>query len=99
MHTTYTFHDARDHRIIDTATPETLQLAAAEVAETLHRGRPVDTDDTTHRVYVHNGKGVVAAGLCRGGSWHDVLRDNYREFDEAARTRRAALGLPNDPHQ
>ena len=94
--TTYSFHAATDHTIMDTATPETLQQVAARIAETLHRGRPVDAAAATHRVYIHNGKGIVAAGLCRAGAWHDVLRDDYRQFDAAARTRRETRNLPND---
>ena len=99
MTTIYSFHAAADHSIMDTATPGTLQQIAARIAETLHKGRPVDAEPTTHRVYVHNGLGVIAAGLCRQGAWHDILRDDYRQFDEAARTRREARNLPNDERE
>lgn len=94
--TVYSFHAATDHKILDTATPGDLQTTAARIADTLHRARPTDAENTAHRVYVHNGLGVIGAGLCRNGLWHDVLRDDYRQFDEAARTRRAARNLEND---
>lgn len=94
--TTYSFHAAADHSIMDTAKPDTLQQVAARIAETLHRGRPVDALTQTYRVYIHNGLGVIGAGLCRDGVWHDILRDDYRQFDAAARTRREARNLPND---
>lgn len=90
--TFYSFHRAEDHAIRATAEPGNLQAVAAQVARSMTSG----TTDETRRVYVHNGLGVVAAGLCRAGIWHDILRDDYRQFDEQARAERAAYGLPND---
>lgn len=89
MTTTYSFHRAADHSIIDTATPVNLQLVAQNVAAALAR-------EGTVRVYVHNGRGVVAALLCRGGAAHDILRDDYMAFDGAARWTRSHYGLAND---
>lgn len=93
--TTYTFHRAADHQIIDTAEPTTLQAKAANIAARIHRGLP-DGNDRTTRIYVHNGLGVIGAGLCRQGTWTDILRDDYRQFDQQARELRAAAGLAND---
>lgn len=93
--TTYTFHRAADHKILDTAEPATLRTKAANIAARIHRGLP-DADAKRTRVYVHNGLGVIAAGLCRQGTWHDILRDDYRQFDQQARELRAAAGLAND---
>lgn len=90
MTTTYSFHRAADHTIIDIAKPANLQLKAQAVAGALrHRG--------TVRIYVHNGRGVVAALLCRDGAAHDILRDDYMAFDDRARDERTAFGLTNDP--
>jgi len=94
--TVYTFHRAADHQIIDTAEPSTLQTTAAHIAARIHRGLP-DADLKTTRVYVHNGLGIVSAGLCRQGTWHDVPRDDWHQFDGIAREVRAAAGWPNDP--
>ena len=89
--TVYTFHRAEDHAILATAEPGNLQSVAARVAAAL-----TGTDSATRRAYVHNGLGIVAAGLCRGGIWQDILRDNYHQFDAKARALRDADGLPND---
>ena len=84
--TTYSIHDARDHSIVATANPGTLTEVAKQVG--------VDfADQGTRRFYVHNGVGVVAAILCRDGSAHETLRDNYRKFDESAKAVRAAKGI------
>jgi hypothetical protein len=90
MTTTYTFHRAADHGIIATAHPDTLQAAAQNVAASL-------LGQGTVRVYIHNGRGVVAAMICRDGAAHEVLRDDYRKFDGAARAARVSQGLVNDP--
>lgn len=88
--TTYTFHRAEDHAILATAKAFNLQIVASTVAASLN-------DSTkTRRAYVHNGAGVIGAGLCRDGVWHDILRDDYRQFDKAARALRDTAGLPND---
>lgn len=92
MTTTYSFHRASDHAIIDIAHPGNLQLKAQAVAGALrHQG--------TVRIYVHNGRGVVAALLCRDGLAHDILREDYMSFDGAARWTRDHYGLTNDPER
>ena len=93
MITVYTFHRAEDHAILATAEPGNLQQIAATVARsvTSNTGR-----EATRRAYIHNGLGVVCAGLCRAGLWHDTLRDEYLQFDAAARKERTAAGYPND---
>lgn len=96
MPTTYSFHRAADHAILETANPANLQQIAAHIARRIHRGLP-DGDLRTTRIYIHNGLGVIGAGLCRQGVWHDILRDDYRQFDAKARDVRTAAGLPNDP--
>lgn len=92
MTTTYTFHRADDHTILETAYPTNLQLRAQSVAVALR-------NQGTVRIYVHNGRGVVAALLCRAGAAHDILRDDYMgdTIDDAARWTRAHYGLTNDP--
>jgi hypothetical protein len=90
MPTTYSFHRADDHSILDTANPVNLQHVAQNVASRL---RP----QGTVRLYVHNGKGVVAALLCRAGAAHDILRDDFMRCDDAARWTRDHYGLTNDP--
>jgi hypothetical protein len=93
--TIYTIHSANDHSILETATPGDLQAKAANVAARIGRGLP-DGQNRTWRVYVHNGRGVVAAGLCRDGLWHDILRDDYMAFEPKARALRVAAGFPVD---
>lgn len=90
MTTVYTFHRAEDHAILATAEPSNLQTVAATVAASL-----ADNGET-RRAYVHNGRGVIAAGLCRQGRWNDILRDDYMGFALKARLKRAEAGLPND---
>ena len=94
--TTYTFHRASDHTIFATAEPGTLLTVAQTIAQAISRE---DDSGATRRVYVHNGLGVIGAGLCRSGLWHDILRDDYRQFDGKARAVRAAAGYPNDPQK
>lgn len=89
--TIYSIHRAEDHAILATAEPGNLQAVAARVATSIATGA-----DQTRRAYVHNGLGIVAAGICRGGIWHDILRDDYHQFDDKARDKREADGLPND---
>ena len=86
MNTTYTFHRAADHGIIATAHPDTLQAVAQNVAASL-------LGQGTVRVYVHNGRGVVGALLCRGGAAHDILRDDYMQFAGAALRNRENGGV------
>lgn len=91
--TIYTFHRASDHSIIDTAEPGTLQQTAQTLGRAISRE---DDSGKSRRAYVHNGTGIVAAGLCQSGLWHDVLRDDYMTFDTVAREHRTAAGYPND---
>jgi hypothetical protein len=89
--TIYSFHAAEDHTIRATANTCNLQEIAKRVAAAMTHGT-----NKTRRVYVHNGLGIVAAGLCRDGLWHDTQRENYMEFEPKARQERAEAGLPND---
>lgn len=91
MQTTYSIHSARNHDIIATANPGDLQ----EVVQRVARGGHTE-DRSTARYYVHNGLGVAGAFLTRSGVAHDVLRDDYRQFDATARALRADANLPND---
>jgi len=97
MTTIYTFHRAEDHGILATAEPGNLQEVAGMIAKSI-ANYPASTTrhGTTRRVYVHNGLGVIGAGLCRNGIWNDILRDDYRQFDDKARTEREQAGLTND---
>ena len=93
MTTTYSIHRAEDHAIMAIATPGNLQQVASNVAMQLATSA---VPGSTRRAYVHNGTGIVAAGLCRGGLWHDTLRENYQPFEPKARAEREAYGLTND---
>lgn len=88
MTTTYSFHRAYDHSIVETADPQNLQLRAQSLCS--HK--------TNHgeRFYLHNGRGVVAALLVKPHGAFDLLRDDYLQFDAAARWTRAHYGLTND---
>lgn len=92
MPTTYTIHRAEDGAILATANPENVQ----QTAQTVARSLATSGDRATRRAYVHNGRGVVAAGICRGGAWHDILRDDFMRCDATARAARTAYGLTND---
>lgn len=89
--TIYTFHAAEDHTIRATATTCNLQEIAKRVAAGMTHGT-----NKTRRVYVHNGVGIVAAGLCRDGAWHDVLRNDYHQFEPKARDERRAFGITDN---
>ena len=91
--TVYTFHSANDHAILAIAEPGNLQTVAATIARAICRE---DDTGTKRRVYIHNGLGIISAGLCRAGRWHDILRDDYHQFDDKARTERTAAGFTND---
>lgn len=91
--TTYTFHRASDHAILATAEPGNLQQTAQTIARAISRE---NDRGENRRAYIHNGKGVIGAGLCRSGLWHDVLREDYMQFDDVARLKRAIDGYPND---
>jgi len=90
--TIYSIHRAEDHAIMATANPGNLQQVATTVARNLATGG----DRQTRRAYVHNGRGIIAAGLCRGGAWHDILRDDFMRCEPAARAERERAGYPND---
>jgi hypothetical protein len=90
--TVYTIHRAEDHAILATANPSNLQQVAATVARNL----ATSGDRQTRRAYVHNGVGIVGAGLCRGGAWHDMPRDDFQRCEPAARAERVAAGYTND---
>lgn len=88
MTTTYSFHRAYDHAIVDTADPVNLQRRAQALAGvSANHGK---------RFYVHNGRGVVAALLVKPHGAFDLLRDDYLRFDGVARYKRTAFGLAND---
>jgi hypothetical protein len=89
MTTIYTLHRASDHSILATADTGNLQAIAATVAEAIGGKK-------TARAYIHNGRGIVSAGICRNGLWHDTLRDDYHQFAPKARAERAAAGYTND---
>lgn len=90
MNTVYSFHDARSGEILATATAENLQTVAQTVARALSSG----TNTPTRRAFTHNGLGIIAAGLCRAGTWTDILRDDFQRMEPAARAKREAAGLP-----
>lgn len=98
MTTIYTFHRAEDHAILATAEPGNVQQVAALVARSIANYPAASTQHgRTRRAYVHNGKGIVAAGLCRSGAWHDILRDDFMQCEPKARTARIAEGYHVDP--
>lgn len=90
--TVYTIHRAEDAEILATANPANLQQVAANVARSL----ATSGDRQTRRAYVHNGRGIIAGGLCRGGQWHDILREDFAQCEPSASAKRAAAGWPND---
>lgn len=92
MTTVYSIHDARNAAILATATVENVQTVAASVARALS-----GPYGETRRAFVHNGLGIIAAGLCRQGSWHDVIRTDYLGMDADARAARERDGLPVYP--
>ncbi|MFZ5961999.1 hypothetical protein ACOXXX_03530 [Thalassococcus sp. BH17M4-6] len=86
--TTYSFHRAYDHSIVEVADPVNLQQRAQSLcAVRANHGE---------RFYVHNGRGVVAALLVKPHGAFDVLRDDYLRFDPEARWTRDHFGLTND---
>lgn len=91
MQTTYSIHSAYNHDIWATANPGDLQEVVRRIAVA-----NLTNQGATTRFYVHNGLGVVGAFLTRSGVAHDILRDDYRQFDAKARAVRADANLPND---
>lgn len=90
--TAYSFHRAEDHEILAVANPANVQEIAQLVAFSL-----TGAADQTRRAYIHNGRGIVGAGLCRKQAWHDTLREDYMHLDPHARLKRTEYGLSNDP--
>lgn len=91
MTTVYTFHRAEDGEILATGNVENLQQVAATVARNL----ATDGIRSDRYVHVHNGRGIICTGLCRGGEWRDMPQTNYSS-EPTAREKRAAAGWPND---
>ena len=91
--TVYTIHRASDGAILATAKPDTV----AETAQTVARTVATVTDGSTMRAYIHNGRGIVGAGIMRAGCWRDTLRTDYAQCEQTAREKRASHGHPNDP--
>lgn len=87
--TTYTIHRASDGEILATATTGTVAETAQTIARTV-------TDGSTMRAYIHNGRGIVGAGVMRAGRWSDTLRQDYAHCEQTAREKRASHGHPND---
>ena len=91
--TIYTIHRASDGAILATAKPGTV----AETAQTVARTVATVTDGSTMRAYIHNGRGIVGAGIMRAGRWSDTLREDYERCNGTARAMRASHGYPIDP--
>jgi hypothetical protein len=92
MPTTYTFHRAEDHAILAMADLNNLQQVIAKIGRSL----PRSGDGSPRRVYVHNGAGVVGAGLVLGGFWTDTSPDDYHQFAPKAAQQRLASGLTEE---
>lgn len=88
MTTTYSFHRAYDHAIVELADPTNLQARAGGLCQL--------QGNHGARFYVHNGRGVVAALLVKPHGVFDLFREDYLQFDGAARRERTAFGLSND---
>lgn len=88
--TTYSIHAAFNHGIVATATVDNLQQVAQQVAQEYTSGH-----NSALRFYVHNGLGVIAAFMARNGTAHNILRNDYLQFNEKAREQRTAENLSN----
>lgn len=88
--TVYTFHAETSGEILATAAVENVQHVARIVAFSL-----TGEKTPTRRAFVHNGKGIVAAGLCRNGVWHDMLKTDFQRMEPTARAARTAAGIEN----
>ena len=86
--TTYSFHRARDHSIVEVANPSNLQQRAQSLCSV--------RQNHDERFYVHNGLAVIAAILVKPHGAFDLLRDDYLKFDGDARWTRRHYGLTND---
>lgn len=92
--TVYTFHAAYDHSIV--AAFEFDQEAFARHAMAQASLDNEKQDGKTRRYYVHNGRGVVAAFLTRNNVATQILRDDYMQFSDKAKAKRAEADLSND---
>lgn len=88
--TVYTFHAETSGEILATAAVENVQHVARIVAFSL-----TGEKTPTRRAFVHNGKGIVAAGLCRNGVWHDMLKTDFQRMEPTARAARTTAGIEN----
>lgn len=88
--TIYSFHNAADHQIIATATPENLQDVAEQITA---------ATTGTKRLYVHNGLGVICVARIAKAAWHDLDRESptFANLEPAGRAIREAAGYPLDP--
>lgn len=87
--TIYTFHSAHDHSIVAAIQYDGHTLARHVLAQAAYDAE--QQDGKTRRYYVHNGAGVVAAFMTRGGKADQILHDDYRRFsDEAVKLRTEA---------
>lgn len=87
----YTFHSAYDHSIVAAVSYDGHSLARHAVDQA--RNDAEKQDKLTRRYYVHNGSGVVAAFMTRGGNAQQILHDDYRKFSEEATRRRTEADL------
>lgn len=87
--TIYTFHSAHNHSIVAAIQEDGHTLARHALAQAANDAEK--QDGKTRRYYVHNGTGVVAAFMTRGGKASQILHDDYRRFsDEAVKLRTEA---------
>lgn len=84
--TTYTIHSARNHDIVTTMEGSTQDTFSAAFERVAAQG---DFALGTHRFYVHNGVGVIAAMMMRDGHARQILRDDYMQFGSAGAEKRA----------
>ena len=91
--TIYTIHRAEDAAILATAEPGNLQAVVATVDAGI-----ANTEQSARRAYIHNGRGIVAAGLIRQGLWHDSNRHEFiaAGCEASAANAREEAGYPID---
>lgn len=92
VNTVYTIHSARDNRIV-----AVYEFEGNKGIDHARQAMQVamDHENGTHRFYIHNGLGIIAAFLTRGGSAHEVRRDDYMRLRDAASNARAVAGHHN----
>lgn len=90
MDTIYTFHRAEDGEILGHCGVGYLQQLSATVARNIALQERGD-----RYVHVHNGRGIICTGLCRGAEWRDMPQTDY-SLEPTARAKRAAAGWPID---